>query len=76
MYDTITSTLLFVLLVPGFILTLPPGGVTAVVIHAIIFYLVQVYLPAYVPAWGIWIIVFGAIALKIFRERSAVAPTY
>ena len=77
MYDLITSTLLFVLLVPGFLLTLPPsGGVTAVVVHAIVFYVVQQFLSRIVPTWGIWIVVIGAIAIKVFMARSAAAPTY
>jgi len=76
MYDLLTSTLLFVLLVPGFVLTLPPsGGLSAIIVHAIVFYVVQAFLPQYVPSWGIWIVVLGLVAIKVFAARSA-APTY
>ena len=76
MYDLITSTLLFVLLAPGFLVTLPPtGGVTAVVVHAIVFYVVQAFLSRYVPTWGIWVAVLAAVGIKVFMARSA-APTY
>jgi hypothetical protein len=76
MYDLLTSTLLFVLLVPGFALTLPPsGGLTAVIVHAIVFYVVQAFLPQYVPSWGIWIVVVALVAIKVFAARSA-APAY
>lgn len=77
MYDLITSTLLFVLLAPGFLVTLPPtGGVTAIVVHAIVFYVVQAFLSRYVPTWGIWIAVLAAVGIKVFMARSASAPTY
>lgn len=77
MYDLITSTLLFVLLAPGFLVTLPPtGGITAIIVHAIVFYVVQQFLSRIVPTWGIWIIVIGAIGIKTFMARSAAAPTY
>jgi len=77
MYDILTSTLLFALLVPGFALTLPPtGGIAAVVVHAIVFYVVQMFLPSYVPSWGIWIIAAIAIGAKVFMARSATTTTY
>ena len=77
MYDIITTTLLFVLLAPGFIVTLPPsGGVTAYIIHAIVFYVVQSFLTIYVPSWGIWIIFVGAIGIKMFMNRSPSVTTY
>lgn len=76
MYDLLTSTLLFVLLTPGFFLTLPPsGGMTAIIVHAIVFYVVQTFLPPFVPSWGIWIIVAGVVAMKLFF-RPAPTSTY
>ncbi len=75
MYDLLTSTLLFVLLVPGFVVTLPPsGGLAAIIVHAIVFFVVQTFLPPYVPSWGIWIIVAGVVLAKVFFRPAA--PTY
>lgn len=72
MYDLITSTLLFVLLVPGFVVTIPPGGgLVAVLVHAVVFYVVQMFLPSYVPSWGIWIIVAGVLLMKFFSRPAA-----
>ena len=62
MYDLITSSILFVVLTPGVLLTLPPtGGIMAAIVHAVVFYVVQAYLSQYVPWWGIW--ANGVIAL-------------
>lgn len=62
MYDLLTSSILFIILAPGVLLTLPPsGGIMAVVVHAIVFYVVQAYASAYVPWWAIWVV--GVIAL-------------
>jgi hypothetical protein len=63
MYDLFTSAVLFFILAPGVFLTLPPGVslYISAVVHAVVFYLIQVYLPSYVPNWGIWII--GAVLL-------------
>jgi hypothetical protein len=73
MYDLFTSSILFLVLVPGVLVTLPPGGgITAAVVHAIVFYVVQRYVASYVPWWGIWIVAVIAIALKVF---SSPAPT-
>jgi hypothetical protein len=62
MYDLITSSILFVVLTPGVLLTLPPtGGILAAIVHAVVFYVVQASFSQYVPWWGIW--VAGVIAL-------------
>jgi hypothetical protein len=63
MYDLFTSTVLFFILAPGVVVTLPPGvsGYISALVHAAVFFVVQTYLPNYVPAWGIWII--GAVIL-------------
>jgi hypothetical protein len=76
MYDLFTSSILFLVLVPGVLVTLPPGGgITAAVVHAIVFYVVQRYVAAYVPWWGIWIIAVVAVLLKVFGGSSSPAPT-
>jgi hypothetical protein len=76
MYDSITSALLFVLLVPGVLVTLPPGmtGLVPVIVHAIVFWAVQTYLTRYVPWWAIWIVVAVVVAGKFWLSRSAPAP--
>lgn len=71
MYDLLTSTVLFVVLVPGILLTLPPGGgLTAAIVHAVVFYVVQRYLAQYVPWWGVWILATIALLLKAFSTTS------
>ena len=72
MYDLITSALLFVLLTPGVLLTLPPGGsvLTAAVVHAIVFYVVQMYLAQFVPWWGIWVAAAVVIGVRIYSGSS------
>jgi hypothetical protein len=72
MYDLLTSSVLFLVLVPGVLVTLPPGGgITAAVVHAVVFYVVQRYVAAYVPWWGIWIIAGIAVLLKVFGGSSS-----
>ena len=67
MYDLLTSSVLFVVLVPGVLVTLPPGGgLSAAIVHAVVFYVVQRYVAQYVPWWGIWILATVAILLKAF----------
>lgn len=75
MYDLITTSLLFVLLVPGVVLTLPPGAsiLTAAIVHAIVFYAVQVYVSMYVPWWAIWIAAALVIGARMYTPST---PTY
>ena len=76
MYDLFTTTALVILLAPGVILTLPPsGGLMAVVVHAIVFYVVQAYVSPFVPSWGIWVALVVLLAIKTYASRSA-TPTY
>lgn len=77
MYDLATSAVLFVLLTPGVLLTLPPsGGVMAALVHAVVFYVVQAYLSAYVPWWGVWAAAVVVVGGKLWAARSAAAPMY
>jgi len=76
MYDLLTSTALFVLLAPGFLVTLPPGGgLSAIVVHAIVFYVVQTFLARYVPSWAIWVVLVATLGMKVYASRTA-TPTY
>jgi hypothetical protein len=71
MYDLLTSSVLFLLLVPGVLVTIPPGGgIWAAVVHAIVFYVVQRWVAAYVPWWGIWVVAMIAVGIKLFSGPS------
>jgi hypothetical protein len=75
MYDLLTSSLLFLILVPGVLVTIPPGGgILAAVVHAIVFFVVQRYIAQFVPWWGVWVVAALAVLLKIFATPAA-APT-
>ncbi len=72
MYDLFTSSVLFLLLVPGVLVTLPPsGGIAAAIVHAVVFYVVQRYVAQYVPWWGIWIVAGLAVGVKLFSAPAA-----
>jgi|694.fasta_scaffold82233_2 hypothetical protein len=77
MYDLITSSVLFFMLVPGVLITLPPGASILIsgLVHAVVFYVVQAYLAQYVPWWGIWIAAVVLVGLRMYMSRPAV-PTY
>ena len=71
MYDLLTSSVLFVLLVPGVLVTLPPsGGITAAVVHAIVFYVVQSFLSRFIPWWGIWVVAALVVGGKAWAART------
>lgn len=72
MYDLLTSSVLFLVLVPGVLVTIPPGGgLLAAIVHAVVFYVVQRYVAAFVPWWGIWVLAAVAVALKVFATPSS-----
>jgi hypothetical protein len=72
MYDLLTSSVLFLVLVPGVLVSIPPGGgLIAAVVHAIVFYVVQRYVATFVPWWGIWVLAAVAVALKVFATPAA-----
>jgi hypothetical protein len=64
MYDLITSSLLFVALVPGVILSVG-SGVVAALIHGVVFYVVQRFLSQYVPWWAVWALVIAAVGWRL-----------
>jgi hypothetical protein len=71
MYDILTSSLLFIILTPGVLLTIPPtGGIMAAIVHAVVFYVVQSFLSKLVPAWGILVLAVVVVGLKIWASRS------
>lgn len=76
MYDLFTSALLFFLLTPGVLVTIPPGAspLVAGLVHAVVFYLVQSFLTVYVPNWGIWIIAGLVVLGRAYASRTT--PTY
>ena len=77
MYDLVTSAVLFFLLSPGVILTLPPGAsaYVAALVHAVVFFVVQQYLSQYVPSWGIWVAAGIVFIGRWYMGRQAAAPT-
>jgi hypothetical protein len=72
MYDIFTTAYLFFLLVPGFLITLPPGAgiMTAAAIHAVIFFLILQYLSLYVPWWAVWVVGVSIVSYKVFYGSS------
>jgi hypothetical protein len=72
MYDIITTAFIFFLLVPGVVLTFPPGvsPMISAVVHAAVFYIVLRYASDYIPFWVIWVIAGGMIAYKLFAPSS------
>jgi len=72
MYDLITSSLLFIVLVPGVLLTVG-SGVTAAVIHGIVFYVIQRFVSQFVTWWIIWAAVVGVVAWRFTSTASSSA---
>jgi hypothetical protein len=74
--DSITLSALFFLLVPGVIITLPPGAgiLVAALVHAIVFWVVQAYLARFLPWWAIWAAALIVIGAKFYFRSPA--PSY
>jgi hypothetical protein len=72
MYDLLTSTLLVLLLTPGILVTLPPGGsiLTVAIVHAIVFYVIQTFLARLVPWWGVWVAVAVVVGARFFMPTT------
>jgi hypothetical protein len=68
MYDIFTTAYLFFLLVPGFIVTLPPGSsiMTAAAVHALIFFLLLQYGSLYIPWWAVWVVGVSTVGYKLY----------
>ena len=67
MYDLLTTALLFVLLTPGVLLSLPSsnhGDIITALVHALVFWVVLRFLTAYIPWWMVWAVGICAIGYK------------
>ena len=74
MYDLLTTALLFVLLTPGVLLSLPSsthGDIMTALVHAIVFWVVLRFLSGYVPWWGVWVAAIGLIGYKVYTPASS-----
>jgi hypothetical protein len=76
MYDIVTTSLLFFVLAPGVLLTLPPGGSGLIVglVHTIVFFVVLQFLSRYIPWWGIWLTAVLVAGISYYRSSAAAAP--
>jgi hypothetical protein len=72
MYDLYTSAALFFILAPGVLVSLPPGGSIHVValVHAIVFFVVNQYVSAYVPVWAIWLVAAVVFFARFYMARQ------
>lgn len=77
MYDLVTSAVLFFILTPGVVLTLPPGGgiLAAALTHAVVFWVVQTFVSQYIPWWGIWILGVAVVGGRFYMGRTPATPT-
>ena len=67
MYDLLTTALLFVLLTPGVLLSLPSsthGDILTALVHALVFWVVLRFLSAYVPWWSVWLTTVVLVGYK------------
>jgi hypothetical protein len=73
MYDLLTSAMLFILLTPGVLLSLPTsthGDIKTAIVHALVFWLVLRFLSGYVPWWGVWVAAVATIGYKFSNPAS------
>ena len=64
MYDLFTTALLFVVLTPGVLLSLPSsahGDITTALIHALVFWIILRFVSGYISWWVIWLVAIAAI---------------
>lgn len=69
MYDLFTTALLFVILTPGVLLSLPNGGhgdIITALVHALVFWIVLRFVSGVVSWWVIWLVAFAAIGYKFY----------
>jgi hypothetical protein len=74
MYDLLTTALLFVILTPGVLLSLPSsthGDILTALVHALVFWIVLRFVSAYVSWWVIWLIGVAAIMYKLYTPASS-----
>jgi hypothetical protein len=73
MYDLLTTSLLFVILTPGVLLSLPSsthGDVATALVHALVFWIILRFLSRRISWWVIWIAAIGAIGYKFYTPSS------
>lgn len=74
MYDLLTTALLFVLLTPGVLLSLPNsahGDIVTALVHALVFWVVLRFLSGLVPWWGVWLVAVAIIGYKVYTPASS-----
>jgi hypothetical protein len=74
MYDLLTSALLFVLLTPGVLLSLPSsthGDIMTAVVHAFVFWVVLRIVSGYIPWWVVWVAAIGIVGYKVYTPPSS-----
>jgi hypothetical protein len=74
MYDLLTTALLFVLLTPGVLLSLPSsthGDIVTALLHALVFWIVLRFLSGYVSWWIVWLVGVGILGYKFYTPASS-----
>jgi hypothetical protein len=74
MYDLLTTALLFVLLTPGVLLSLPSsshGDITTAFLHALVFWIILRFVSGYVSWWVVWALAIGVIGYKFSMPGSS-----
>lgn len=74
MYDLFTTALLFVVLTPGVLLSLPSsahGDITTALIHALVFWIILRFVSGYISWWVIWLVAIAAIGYKFYTPASS-----
>jgi glucan phosphoethanolaminetransferase (alkaline phosphatase superfamily) len=74
MYDLLTTVLLFLLLTPGVLLSLPSsthGDITTAIIHALVFWIILRFLSGMIPWWMIWIAATVLVGYKVTTPSSS-----
>ena len=73
MYDLFTTALLFVVLTPGVLLSLPSsahGDITTALVHALVFWIILRFVSGYISWWVIWLIALAVIGYKFYTPAS------
>jgi hypothetical protein len=74
MYDLLTTGLLFVLLTPGVLLSLPSsahGDIITALVHAVVFWIVLRFISGYIPWWVIWLAAGVVISYRSSNPSSS-----
>jgi hypothetical protein len=73
MYYLLTTALIFVLLTPGLLLSLPSsthGDLTTALVHALVFWIVLRFVASRISWWVIWLVAVVAIGYKMSTSSS------